>query len=267
MPSDGDRLVPPRILRRYFLLAFAIAWAITVPIALQVRGVVATRLLPSAAQWLIGLAPIIAAAVVTRGTPLGPWLVARCRRTNVGARWWAVALLLPWALLVADLPVRSMGGLTPIKLGWSPSLAVFALVWLLLAFGEEVGWRGLAVVGLAERFGFWTGSAVLGVVWCLWHYPKLAANPYVHLDATGLGLLTLFSVQIVIANFILCWLARHTGSVPITTAFHASWNLVATVYVQAATDSLLTAGLAMAVAILAWHDRFRPAESSPAVQI
>jgi membrane protease YdiL (CAAX protease family) len=259
-------LVATPVLRRYFRLAFLIAWAITVPIALQVRGVVG-KLLPAPFQWLIGVAPAIAAVIVTRRTPLGPWLAERCRRTKVGAVWWAIALLFPWALLGAAVLVRSAGGLVPAQLGWSASLLLFGVVWLVLAFGEEVGWRGLAIVGLAERWGFWTGSAILGVLWCVWHYPKLAANPYLHFDAAGIRLFALFSLQIVIANFILCWLARETGSVPIAATFHAGWNLVATVYSQAAIDPLLTGGLALIVVILVWRDRSRTAAIAKPVQL
>lgn len=36
---------------------------------------------------------------------------------------------------------------------------------------EELGWRGFLQTALEERFGFIRGTALLGVIWSVWHLP------------------------------------------------------------------------------------------------
>lgn len=36
---------------------------------------------------------------------------------------------------------------------------------------EEFGWRGYALDPLMKKYGFWLGSAILGLVWGIWHLP------------------------------------------------------------------------------------------------
>lgn len=43
----------------------------------------------------------------------------------------------------------------------------------LLAFGEELGWRGYLQGELVSRFGIARGVAILGLVWAYWHLPMV----------------------------------------------------------------------------------------------
>ena len=102
---------------------------------------------------------------------------------------------------------------------------------------------------------FWVGATILGVLWCVWHYPKLFASPYLHFDANGLRLVAQFSIQILVANYLLSWLFVRTKSAVIAALFHASWNLVASVYALAATDALITLTLGIVTALVLYLDR------------
>jgi membrane protease YdiL (CAAX protease family) len=232
----------------FWLLAFAIAWAITLPPALAQNGLIATSSVPQSLGILIGLAPIIAAAVAAARAGQGKtywrslWQMPR-------PLWTAVAVLLPPLLLAIAAATESVAVSTD-------GLGPFALLWLVLAFGEEAGWRGFALPRLVEKHGFWLGSLILGLVWCIWHYPKLLGSPYLGSLSEALPLIGLFSLQIVLANFIICWLYfRSRRSVITTTLFHASFNLVATAYFAAATDLLITGLMATIVAATAIADR------------
>jgi uncharacterized protein len=226
-------------LPRFFALAFALAWLVTIPIALQTQGIV-PRIMPPALQWLIGFAPAVAAVLVARGTPAWPAFAAAAVRFRVGGRWYLLALLTPWVLLGLTVLIRKMAHLAPVSLSAGPATLALSAAWLVLAWGEEVGWRGFALPELVRRRGFGGAVLILGVLWCVWHYPKLLASPYLRLDAQGLGLLGRFSLQIVVANVLLCWLFFQTRSAPIATLFHASFNTVATMYSAAATDPVFT---------------------------
>lgn len=239
------------MLGRFFLVAFALAWLISVPIALQAQGFVAARMFPPPAQFLIGLAPLIAAWWVTRRTSeRKPWL-DRALRFRVQAPWYVVAIGLPWLVLGIALGFDSATGRSLPTLGFDLQVAVFGAAWLVLAFGEEAGWRALALPELMRTRGFWAASTVLGAVWCIWHYPRLFASPCLHFDASGAAALAQFSLQILVANYLICWLYLRTQSAIITALFHASMNVVATVHSLSALDPAITLALgAMALLVL-----------------
>jgi len=148
-------------------------------------------------------------------------------------------------LLALDAAARSVGGLAPVTVGGGVAVLPLAAAWLILGWGEEAGWRAFALPRLVARYGVGRAVVLLGVVWCVWHYPKLFSSPYLHADATGFKMIGVFSLQIVIASAALAWLFLKTRSAPVTAVFHASWNTVSTVYSMAAVDPLLTTGLAV----------------------
>jgi len=233
----------------YWILAFLIAWAITLPGALAKLGVIGHSPLPFMAGVLIGVAPIAAAMIVTaRDGQFRPYWKSLWRLPNP---WWtaAVALLLPPLMLAVTYAVK------PIEVSFS-GIGLFALLWLVLAFGEEAGWRAYALPRLVERYGFWVGSLILGIVWCVWHYPKMLGNPYVPNVADLVPLIGLFSLQIVLANFIICWLYFRSGrSVIATTLFHTCFNIMSTAYAWAAADWVFTSMIALIVVAIFVFDR------------
>lgn len=237
------------MLGRFFAVAFALCWLITIPIALNVQGVVSLRLLPPPIQYLIGLAPIVAAWWVTRNSAeRAPWL-ARTFRVRVSALWYVAAIALPWLILAMVMAFDSATGRALPKLWFSPQLGLFGLIWLVLAFGEEAGWRAFALPQMLKTRGFWPAATVLGAVWCVWHYPRLFSSPYLHFDAPGISALAQFSLQILVANYLICWFFVRTQSAIVTAVFHASVNTVATAYSFAAMDPVFT--IAMAAITLA----------------
>ena len=238
----------------FWLLAFAFAWGITLPPALAQLGIVESSPVPYGIGILIGVAPILAASIAAARSGEGKayWRsLPRLPRPG----WTALlALLLPPALLGLAYLVKSAGG-APFQVNLE-GLGPFALLWLVLAFGEEAGWRGFALPRLVRRHGFWVGSLVLGIVWCVWHYPRLLGSPYLGSLSEALPLIGLFSVQIVVANFIICWLYfRSGGSVIAPTLFHAAMNVAATAYFLAATDWVITLLMAAFVLGIAIFDR------------
>ena len=247
----------------FWILAFVLAWLLTLPPALAQLGLIGASPIPAGLGLLIGLAPAIAASV------------AAAREGRLRQLWrdgirpgrlpmLLLALLLPPVLLAIAYAVSLARG-DPIRIGIGPDLAIFALVWLVLAFGEELGWRGFALPRLAARHGFWAGSMILGLAWCVWHYPRLLGSPYLGSLAEAAPLIGLFSLQILMANFILCWIYFRSGrSVVAATLFHGSFNLVATAYFLAATDLTITAAMALVVGAIALLDRAPAGAPEPA---
>ena len=100
----------------FWLLAFAIAWAITLPTALAQNGLIASSPIPFSAGILIGVAPIIAAgfAAAREGQGKAYWRSLLIFPNFPSA---AVAILLPVLLLLiaqATQTIRiSTDGLPP----------------------------------------------------------------------------------------------------------------------------------------------------------
>jgi membrane protease YdiL (CAAX protease family) len=49
---------------------------------------------------------------------------------------------------------------------------------MLLALGEELGWRGFLVPELTTWVGFRRASLYSGVIWAAWHLPGILAGAY-----------------------------------------------------------------------------------------
>jgi membrane protease YdiL (CAAX protease family) len=243
-----------KTLKPFFLWSFAIAWAITVPIAWQVQAKVPLGI-PVALGWLIGLVPGAVAIALSRRDEGVRVFLRRALHLRAPAWAWLLALLLPFALLLARWAWSTVTGATPPKLHVSGGIAVFYVVWLLFAFGEELGWRAYALPRMLDR-GFWRGATLLGLAWCVWHYPKLYNSPYLPGLIESLPLVAKFSLQIILANYLICWLYLRGGRTAVIPAlFHAGFNTVATIYPMAAMDTAMTALIAACVAVVAILDR------------
>lgn len=240
----------------FWLLSFAIAWALTVPTALAQLDYTGQSPVPAGLGNLIGIAPTLAALVAAAATGrLKPW-ASRIFRFKAPASSYFLALLVPVAWLFGAWLLRDFLGAETFEVSLSAQLAVFGAIWLVLAFGEEIGWRAYALPILSARMGFWKAATVLGVVWAVWHYPKLLSSPFVESLDQAAPLLLKFTVQIILANYLLCWLfLRSNLSVVVAALFHATFNVVATAYPLAGVDLYLTACVAFTALLLFLFER------------
>jgi membrane protease YdiL (CAAX protease family) len=240
----------------FWFFAFAVAWAITVPAALVNHGVIDAGI-PQGLTRLTGFAPLIAAVIVALIKGQGRELASRIFRLRTKPIFYVLALLLPPLFLLSTVELSPVLGFPVPKVSaWSQELTMLAGIWLVLAFGEEAGWRGYALPNLIERHGFWKGATYLGLAWAVWHYPLMLSSPYIDIsDLPTMGYwLGLFSLQIFIANFIICWLMARSGAVIIPTLFHTAFNIVSTVHFTAAVDLVVTVAMALIVLAIALFD-------------
>jgi membrane protease YdiL (CAAX protease family) len=239
----------------FWLLAFGLAWALSVPTALAVHGQPVPYDLPQGAMRLMGFAPAIAAIIAAALTGRLRELWSRVWTLSAPLPLYGIALVLPFALLSAAFAWAAYSGNAPPKVVLDPQVAIFAGIWFVLAFGEEVGWRAFALPHLAERYGFWPGATILGLAWAVWHYPMLLASPYVQTVEQASYWIGMFTLQIILANYVLSWLMMKSGAVIVPTLFHTAFNTVSTMYWQASVDMAFTAGLAVIVLYIALFDR------------
>ncbi len=120
------------------------------------------------------------------------------------------------------------------------SLALGPTLNALIAFGEELGWRGFLFVEW-RPLGFWRSAYLTGVVWGLWHTPLiLQGHNYPQHPHLGVGLMILFTT--LLAPF-LSLVRECSGSVWHAAIFHGTLNAIAgiTLFTKGGDD--LTASL------------------------
>lgn len=158
----------------YFVLAFAITWALQLPALLAHEGVIEGP--PERYMALVGLGAfgLMAAAMVAarvEGSGLAA-LFRPLRIWRVGVQWYLAALLLPGGIFVlAAAAWNALGHDEP--LFYLPDNAAFVAAAIVFPFGEEIGWRGFALPRLTTRVGPLAASAIIGVLWTFWHVPML----------------------------------------------------------------------------------------------
>lgn len=198
----------------YFILAYALAWAL-IPLVVSV----------SVAFGLLALfGPAIAAISVTgivEGRPGVRQLLQRVVPGRTGLKWIAVAVGLPILISAMVVVLNAMLLGKPISI--APNEApVLTLILGLLVVGEEIGWRGFALPRLKTRFNSLTASLILGGLWATWHLP----NSFIPGLEYYLTAFPLFLVYVVSMTVLFTWLSNHTrGSVWIAWLFHAAINV------------------------------------------
>jgi uncharacterized protein len=232
--SSEERRTKPdgRTAVLFFVLSFVLSWAWAWPWA--VSDVVVTRGdgWPTHVPALLG--PAVAAFLVTARVNgrRGVWsLLARMGRWHFPLRWWAVTLSPP-AFLAVALLVQAVIGDLPAPSGFGrytglPGvgvLGVTVLVVVLNGFGEETGWRGVAVPALLPRLGPLGAALVIAPVWALWHLPYFfLLQSYQSFNAlTIIG----FLVGLAYGSVVLTWLYLGTGgSILAVAIWHGLFNM------------------------------------------
>lgn len=159
-------------------------------------------------------------------------LASRLLRWRVGARWYAVALLIApltiWAVLLA-LSLISPEYLPRLYTSDDKGfLLQFSLVaGLMVGFFEELGWTGFAVHSVLKRRGDILGTGlIVGLLFGLWNLPVVYLLSDTPSGAGGLSLAiflpaTLFT-WLPTYRVLMVWVYQRTGSLLLAMLMYAS---------------------------------------------
>lgn len=184
-----------------------------------------TMLTPSVA------AAIMLVAVTSEGRSRAAWVSLGVTRT--GLRGWPLAIVGPalallftyvivWASPLGEVKAPASGGsVATVALNLGLNFAMG----LVLAMGEEVGWRGYMLPRLAA-IGVVRAMLLVGFVQGLWHLPLLLTTPYYHSTGNPLIVVPLFLATLTLAGVFYGYLRLWTGSVWPVAIAHAVYNLV-----------------------------------------
>jgi uncharacterized protein len=237
----------------FTLVAFAISWAIWLP--LLIGDVVAPR--AALVLYYAGVIGPAAAAFLCCGT--AP-LVNRIRRWRVRAAWYAAAFVLPF--LIRGFAVVA-------ELGWRiefrpiASIAGTAALMVLLVPFEEVGWRGCLLPLAQRRYSPLASSLIVGVIWAMWHAPLAWAGVGYQQSGHPWRYMFWFTASILPIAYLATWLFNGSGeSIAVVTLFHIAVNLADFVVVlpRATGESVLlrtSTITALVAGLIWWRDRRR----------
>ncbi len=200
------------------MIAFAIAWAVWIPIYLE--------LIPEALVPLGFLGPIASATVLTirdSGKKGLKELYGGLIRFNAKPKWFlalltpAIVVSLTHLIFSARFGYNSFLGIDKIIINY-----VIISIFLIL---EEVGWRGYALPRLLTSKTALNASLILGLIWAIWHFPfwtivpiEGAPEPFYIFYITG----TLGAIAMAV---IITWIYNNTKqSLAMATMCHASFN-------------------------------------------
>jgi uncharacterized protein len=101
---------------------------------------------------------------------------------------------------------------------------VNAFFGLVLAAGEEIGWRGYMLprlIGARIPFAVFAG----GVIWGLWHLPMILSGVYAA-GPNPVESAAVFMISVVSLGFLIARVRLATGSIWPAVVMHATWNAV-----------------------------------------
>jgi membrane protease YdiL (CAAX protease family) len=235
--SSLRRLIVGRPLTAYFALAYALTWALVLPMTLSVN--LGLGLLPYALPDAVGLAlfvlasfigPSVAAVIVTalsEGRAALGRLLRPIGRWRVAPQWYLVAMLANLAIWLAAYGIVLGPALFGALVGrWPLLLSTFlpgvAFGLLIPAIGEEPGWRGFALPRLQARYGPLRATLILGAMHGLWHLPTLGT---IMLGPLRPAEVAPFLLTALGATFLYTWMWNSTGgSVLLAMLTHAASN-------------------------------------------
>ena len=111
-------------------------------------------------------------------------------------------------------------------------LTYASLINMVLAAGEEAGWRGFLYPQLKAKFGKRRGWLIGGVIWGIWHWPLMWLIGYEYgTDYVGfpiVGMLS-FCIFTTVAGILCDWLYEKTECIWIPSIFHGALNAAGTI--------------------------------------
>ncbi len=184
---------------------------------------------PSDLWFLFIYGPFLTGALVTAiadGRSGLKTFFSRMVRWRVGIKWYAVALFLPLVIRLAAFGLNILSGATmPTNIHlptWNELIAAFLFPsFLLIALGEEPGFRGFALPRLLVGRSALAASLILGVLHAIWHIPLFifGSDP------------PIIVVMVISGAVLNTWLFNNTnGSVLLAMLLHASIDLMVGIF-------------------------------------
>ncbi len=202
---------------QFFVLTFLFSWLMWLP------GILYTYQLINPGQFVIdlikimnlvgGIGPSLIAFIITfknEGKHGAKQLFNRVLKVKLGYWYLPIFLIIPVLLVLAHILNMILFGASFPQTGllsepwWIP---IVFLIFFILQFSEEFGWRGYALDRLQSRWDAFVSSLIIGVLWATWHLPMFLSNGFPHFQ-NHLPFGQLF-ITLITASIIITWLQNN----------------------------------------------------------
>lgn len=225
---------PNQQLWQFFTLTFLFSWLLWLPgvlISYKLINPGNTFIaIMNVLKWVAGMGPSLAALylIIRYDGKTGlKTLLQRVLKLRLGYWYIPTFLLLPVILVAAHLLNVFLFNASFPKTGllaepwWIPILLI---MFVIMQFAEELGWRGYALDLLQQRWSALFSSILLGCIWGIWHIPMFLTSGFGQHDnhlPFGQFLLTLVFMSIFIT-----WIQNNTkNSLVPALIIHSCINL------------------------------------------
>ena len=208
----------------FFILAFAISWAVHIAMAVASTNAPPLKLLAE-------FGPAGAAFIVTwvvQGRVGARSLWGRMWLWRINPLWYVVVFLGPAALQLACMEVFVLLG-HPGGQFQFPGLALLVIlpILFLTCVGEETGWRGFALPRLQSRYHPVVASLLIGALWWAWHLPAYLSNPSLLQSGSTYVNAAWFAALTLTGSVLMAWVYNRTsGSILLMALFHLGLSVL-----------------------------------------
>src|ERR687889_505541 len=217
----------------FFVLTYALTWAIESPFVFLTDSVTATQglVLIILASNVPSAVAIVLTAIVLGRSSLRK-LLGRLLIWRVDPRWYLVVVLGPAALAGGIVAFNALLGGPAISFNVPLLAAVITLAFHIFpgsALGEEIGWRGSPLPRLQAGRSALSASLILGVIWAFFHLPLFFTGQAFRSPS----ILVPFVISGIALSVILTWVYNSTGgSLLMVVLLHATANLPLTLFLE-----------------------------------
>jgi membrane protease YdiL (CAAX protease family) len=220
--------------KHFFVLTFILSWLVWIPLALSHFGIAFH--IPesiSAVVRLLGvLMPAVAALLLSAFSGQkgqARRVLARLGLWRVGWKWWgAAALVFPLFLVLSAWLCNLLGWGKLAFVPQAPAGLIVNIIFLLIAvLGEEIGWHGVALPALQQKYNPVLSSLILAACMGVWHIPFwLLMDTF---DQFGILYLVLNLLFVFPTTIFVTWFFNHSRyNLLLPVVFHLAFNIVNT---------------------------------------
>jgi membrane protease YdiL (CAAX protease family) len=243
--SPLKRLIIGHPLIAFFVIAFAGAWFVTLPLVLAQNGLgLLPYTIPAIGPYPLSYyfaalgaiaGPTLASLTVTAITTGKAGLRQLLRRYvlwRVGLRWYLLVLVgVPLIQLASSSVFLGKAPLTAFIQQWPLFFTTYLpdvlIIVVAVQLWEEGGWSGFAIPALQQHFGAWRAALIFGPLWALWHLPLFFVPGQIFptkVDAiTMIVQMVLTMIVGVLLRIVMTWVFNNTkASILIAILLHAA---------------------------------------------